>query len=108
MLHVHPVHEALWHVVRLICGAAPLGPRRRTTADFCTGHFFPGLFVGDFCFCIFFWRWANFVAGLRGGWRGFFDMAVILLSHSTGWWSGPVEWPSEGKVTGPICPRRPG
>jgi hypothetical protein len=54
-------------------------------------YFFLGIFVCTFCLCIFFRRWANFVAGLRGVLRWFLDMAVALLPNSTERWSVPVE-----------------
>jgi hypothetical protein len=48
------------------------------------GHFFRGFFAWIFCFCIFFRKWANFVAGLRGVWRSFLDMAAPPFPNSTG------------------------
>ena len=47
-------------------------------------HFVRGFLACVFCFCIFFWRWANLVAGLRGVWRWFLDMVMVLLCDSTG------------------------
>jgi len=46
-------------------------------------HFFPDLLPRAFCFRIFFWSWANLVAGFRKRWRSFLDMAALPFSHST-------------------------
>jgi hypothetical protein len=47
-------------------------------------YFFLGCLTGIFACCIFFRRWANFVAGFLGVWRWLVDMAVSLHSNSTG------------------------
>jgi hypothetical protein len=56
-------------------------------------HFFlpVGLCTGTFCFCIFFCRLGNFVAGFLGPCRSCLIMAVVLLRHSTGHGAGMVE-----------------
>jgi hypothetical protein len=42
-------------------------------------YFFLPARFGGFCFCIFFCRWANFVAGCRTACLGFLDMNSPLF-----------------------------
>ncbi len=64
----------------------------RSQPGCCMVHFFLNFFACTFCFCIFFCRWANFVAGFRGVWRWFLEMVMVLLFNSIGIGPGSVEW----------------